>query len=133
MSAFNLFKKTEGKKEQLAKKAETKAPVAIASKPAAVSVGAPGNGRALRHIHVSEKAARLTGLRQYVFNVEPAANKQEIKKQVEKMFNVKVTGVNVVNVPSKKRLIGRYMGTKSGYRKAIVTLAEGYAIEEAKA
>ncbi|HWA64659.1 MAG TPA: 50S ribosomal protein L23 [Candidatus Paceibacterota bacterium] len=133
MSAFNLFKKSEGKKEQPKKKVAAAAPVTVESRPAAITAGAPGNGRVLRHIHVSEKAARLTGFRQYVFEVEPAANKQEIKKQVEKMFNVKVTGVNVVNVPSKKRIIGRYMGTKSGYRKAIVTLAEGYAIEEAKA
>ena len=49
------------------------------------------------------------------------------------MFSVKVAKIRVVNVPSKKRTVGRYVGLKSGYRKAIVTLAEGYTINEAKA
>ena len=133
--AFNIFKSQPKKETKSARpgktKAEVSAPVEVESR--APSVIIPTSGHALRNIHVSEKASRLTAINQYTFRISTKANKQEIKKQVEKMFNVKVSKIRVITMPSKSRNVGRYEGTKSGYRKAVVTLMEGYSINEAKA
>jgi large subunit ribosomal protein L23 len=79
--------------------------------------------------HFTEKGSLLAADRQYVFKVLQNTNKVQIKNAVEKVYGVKVTNVNIVNVPSKTRMVrGRY-GEKGGYKKAIVTLKEGDAIE----
>lgn len=79
---------------------------------------------------VTEKSSNLLGQNKYVFKVTDKANKIEIKKVVQDMYGVKVNGVNIVNIPRKKRKFGRNEGYKPGYKKAIVTLAEGEKIEE---
>ena len=62
--------------------------------------------------------------------VSPKANRAEVKKAFEAVFGVKVLNVNIVNVPSKSTTRGgRYKGTISGFKKAIVTVAEGEAID----
>lgn len=68
----------------------------------------------------------------YYFQVNPKANKVEIGLAVEKLFKVKVTEVRVLNVLGKKKRMGRVMGQKSSWKKAIVTLAEGSRIEVAE-
>ncbi len=60
----------------------------------------------------------------YTFDVELTANKTEIKQAVEKMFDVKVDKVNVMNVRAKKKRLGRYVGKTNRRRKAIVKLAK---------
>ena len=65
----------------------------------------------------------------YTFDVELTASKPEIKDAVEKMFNVKVERVNVMNVRAKTKRLGKYVGKTNRRRKAIVTLKEGYSIE----
>ena len=65
----------------------------------------------------------------YTFKVDPKANKVEIKKAVETIFNVKVLSVNTVNVLPKYKKMGKYEGYKSAYKKAIVKLAEGQKID----
>ena len=80
------------------------------------------------HSYVSEKATRLEGFNQYVFKVARTANKPEVKKAIQNRFQVSVTNVRMVNMPSKKRTVGRHVGTKSGFRKAIVTLKKGDTI-----
>ena len=65
----------------------------------------------------------------YTFDVELTATKPEIKDAVEKMFNVKVERVNVMNVAAKTKRLGKYVGKTNRRRKAIVTLKEGYSIE----
>ena len=58
------------------------------------------------------------------------ANKAEVKKAFENVFGVKVLDVNIANVPSKSTTRGgRYKGTISGYKKAVVTIAEGEALD----
>lgn len=64
-----------------------------------------------------------------VFKVRKDANKTQIKQAIEKIYNVKVTKVNTLNVKPKKKRVGRYEGTTSAYKKAIITLAEGSNIE----
>ena len=62
--------------------------------------------------------------------VSPKANRADIKKAFEKVFGVKVTQVNIVNVPAKETTRGgRYKGSISGFKKAVVTVKEGQAID----
>jgi len=80
---------------------------------------------------LTEKTSILKDAAQQVtFFVHPAANKVEIKRAVEKAFDVKVQAVNVVNraAVSRKRQ-GRVIGRVSGGKKAYVTLAKGDKIE----
>jgi large subunit ribosomal protein L23 len=86
----------------------------------------------LRGFYVSEKATKLSSLNQYVFKVFKNTTKNEIKKQVEKSFNVKVAEVKIIKLPSKKRMIGQQRGLKSGFKKAVVILKKGYSINQAK-
>ena len=64
----------------------------------------------------------------YTFKVPKTANKVEIKKAVEAVFGVKVLNVHTINVLPKAKKVGKYAGFKSGYKKAIVQLAEGQTI-----
>ena len=62
--------------------------------------------------------------------VSGKANRADVKKAFEKVFGVKVTQVNIVNVPAKQTTRGgRYKGSISGFKKAVVTVAEGQAID----
>lgn len=83
--------------------------------------------------YISEKAGLLNNFNQYVFKVSNSANKSQLTRQVEKMFNVKVKDIKILNTSDKRRDIGRYSGVKPGFKKAIVVLEKGYAIEQAKA
>ena len=65
---------------------------------------------------------------QYTFEVAKDANKLEIKKAVEAIFNVKVLNVRTVNVHRKAKRLQRYEGFKPAYKKAIVKLAPGQTI-----
>jgi large subunit ribosomal protein L23 len=80
--------------------------------------------------HVSEKTARATqDGNQIVFRVRRDASKPEIKAAVEMMFEVKVSGVNVVNAIGKQKRFGQRLGWRSDFKKAYVRLAPGQTIE----
>ncbi len=83
----------------------------------------------LRIPHVTEKATDLTKQNQYVFKIYPRANKTEVKKAVEDVFKVNVVSVKIINVPKKKRRLGKVEGERPGYKKAIVKIKEGQKIE----
>lgn len=78
---------------------------------------------------VTEKATALRDANQVAFFVHPDANKIEIKKAVEKAFNVKVVDVNVVTRKAGERVRNRRVVHVPGWRKAYVTLAAGEKIE----
>ena len=79
---------------------------------------------------VSEKATELLeSLNCYVFKVSPDANKLEIKTAIEKSFNVKVASVTTINVHGKTKKLGRFVGKRSSWKKALVRLKEGEKIE----
>ncbi|MAI79404.1 MAG: 50S ribosomal protein L23 [Deltaproteobacteria bacterium] len=63
------------------------------------------------------------------FAVDPRANKQEIKRAVEAMFDVKVLRVRTMQQQGKKRRVGRVLGRRPAWKKAIVQLATGQSIE----
>ena len=83
---------------------------------------------------LSEKAnAQQETLRRYAFKVNRKANKLEIKKAIEEFYGVSIVDVNTSVVPSKSKTkftkAGFIKGKKSGYKKAIVTVAEGDTID----
>lgn len=65
----------------------------------------------------------------YTFKVAKKANKVEIRKAIEEIFNVKVDNVNTMNMRGKKRRLGRNEGRTASWKKALVRLAEGDSIE----
>jgi len=73
----------------------------------------------------TEKAEELAAKAQYVFKVNPLANKTKIKEAIEEIFKVKVKKVRVINVHPKKRTFRGKVGFKRGFKKAIITLKEG--------
>ena len=73
---------------------------------------------------ITEKATLLLEENKYVFDVLPKASKPEIKAAIESLFEVKVTSVNTIRPPRKKRRVGRFIGHKPLYKRAIVTLEE---------
>jgi large subunit ribosomal protein L23 len=73
---------------------------------------------------VTEKATLQMEDNKYVFDVLPKATKPEIRS----LFDVKVTSVNTLKLPRKKRRVGKFLGYKAQYKRAIVTLKEGDSI-----
>ncbi len=78
---------------------------------------------------ITEKATNLTEQNKVVFRVAPKATKPQIKEAVEKLFDVKVTGVNTLITKGKKKIFRGQRGQRSDVKKAIVTLAEGDTID----
>ncbi|BEU88154.1 50S ribosomal protein L23 [Selenomonas sp. TAMA-11512] len=78
---------------------------------------------------ITEKSTQLMEQGKYVFVVDKRANKIEIAQAVAEVFKVKVAGVNTVNVEGKVKRMGRNVGKRADYKKAIVTLADGETIE----
>ncbi|MEW9624934.1 50S ribosomal protein L23 [Rhodanobacter geophilus] len=83
----------------------------------------------LRAPHISEKSARVSEHNQYVFVVAPAATKADVREAVEKMFDVKVEQVNLVNSKGKAKSFRFRAGSRQGKRKAYVRLADGQTID----
>jgi large subunit ribosomal protein L23 len=63
------------------------------------------------------------------FRVDPAATKHEIRRAVEQLFEVEVTRVRTMQQPGKKKRVGKKVGRKPAWKKAIVELAPGHAVE----
>ncbi|HET6642170.1 MAG TPA: 50S ribosomal protein L23 [Gaiellaceae bacterium] len=78
---------------------------------------------------VSEKSYSLIEDRKYSFRVHPDAHKTQVRQAVEELFGVKVQAVNIVQVRPKPKRRGLVRGRRPGWKKAIVQLREGEAIE----
>lgn len=88
------------------------------------------NVEILKRPLITEKAvAEKEAWNRYAFEVAPTASKSAIRQAVEGVFQVKVKDVHTMIVRGKIRRIGRYMGKRPNWKKAIVTLAEGQKIE----
>lgn len=83
----------------------------------------------LRRPLITEKNTMLMTSHKYTFEVHRDANKHQVKEAVEKLFNVDVLRVNVINVPGKMRRVGRNRGMTSEWRKAVVTIKPDQRIE----
>jgi len=113
-------------------KEETKDNVSGQGSAAFSGVSGSQTHRVLQGFFVSEKASLGSGMNQYVFKVFNTANKSEVKKEVARLFGVKVKSVKILNMPEKRRDFGKHPGSKSGFKKAIIVLEEGYVIGQAK-
>ncbi len=78
---------------------------------------------------ITEKNTNLMMFNKYSFEVAREANKYQIKRAVEKIFNVSVVSVHTINVRGKLRRRGRQSGYQRDWKKAIVTLSEGDRID----
>jgi large subunit ribosomal protein L23 len=84
----------------------------------------------IRKALITEKGTGLRELRnQYYFEVARDANKLEIQKAIETIFHVKVSGVRTMQMRGKVKRQGRYVGRRSDWKKAIVTLGPDQKIE----
>ncbi len=84
----------------------------------------------IRRPIITEKVHKLQeNLNKYVFEVDPQANKIQIKRSIEERFKVKVTSVRTINVAGKVKRLGRFSGRRPDRKKAIITLAKGEKIE----
>jgi len=139
MAILDIFKKKKPKEEKIEEKKrekkkeikEVKAEKPVASETPKIKkeVKISEAYRILKTPHVTEKATDLVGKNQYVFKIWPRANKTEVRKTIEDLFDVDVLGVRIINVPKKKRRLGRIEGFRKGYKKAIVRIKEGQKIE----
>ena len=86
------------------------------------------NGQIIKYPIITDKATRLLENNQYSFIVNRYSDKIAIKSAIEDLFNVKVVKINTCRLPRKKKRVGKYMGWKPQYKKAIVTLSEGDVI-----
>jgi len=121
---FDIFKK---KKEKIIKKEEKE----IKVEPVGQRKRSPGMAyQVLYSPHITEKATILSEKNnKYIFKVWKNTNKTEIKRTIEDMYGVDVVGIKIINIPAKKRRIGRQMGWKKSYKKAIIKLKKGQKIE----
>jgi large subunit ribosomal protein L23 len=78
---------------------------------------------------ITEKATNLTEQNKVVFRVAPKATKPQIKEAVERLFDVKVKSVNTLVTQGKGKMFRGTRGQRSDVKKAVVTLAEGQAID----
>jgi len=138
MAILDVFKRKEGKKSapiskekiQEAKKApeiKVEEKPKIEKKAAKKKIGTIYN--ILKEPYVTEKATDLSKENKYIFKVYSTANKTEIKKAIESLYNVNVISVRTINIPRKKKRFGKTMGFKAGLRKAIVEVKPGQKIE----
>jgi len=74
---------------------------------------------------ITDKATRILENNQYSFVVDRSSDKLTIKASIEYLFDVKVVKINTCRLPRKKKRVGKYIGWKPQYKKAIVTLSEG--------
>lgn len=84
--------------------------------------------RIVKYPIITDKAVRLIENNQYSFIVDLNSTKPTIKAAIESLFQVKVIKINTCHLPRKKKRVGKYLGWKSQYKKAIVTLSEDSTI-----
>ena len=79
--------------------------------------------------NITEKSTSLSEFNKIVFKVHKGANKQTIKKSIEKIFKVNVIKINTIYSKGKSKLVRGKITKKTGYKKAIVTLKKGQNID----
>lgn len=86
------------------------------------------NPQMIKYPIITDKATRLLDKKQYSFLVDRDSDKRSIKNAIEDLFKVKVIKINTSRLPRKKKRVGKYIGWKAQYKKAIVRLSEGDVI-----
>ena len=83
----------------------------------------------IRHPIITEKATILSEQNKIVFKVPTGANKTNLKKNIEKIFKVNVTKINIINKQNRTKLTRGKKVKVSGFKKAIITLKKGQSID----
>jgi large subunit ribosomal protein L23 len=83
----------------------------------------------IRPLVTEKSSAAYQDRGEYTFEVHPDANKHSIRHAIEQLFGVKVTGVWTSNQRGKERRVGKSVGRRSNWKKAIVRLREGDTID----
>ena len=78
---------------------------------------------------VTEKSTNLSEQNKIVFKVPNSSSKTNLKKNIEKLFKVNVTKINIINKQSKKKITRGRKVKVQGYKKAIITLKKGQTID----
>ena len=86
------------------------------------------NNQIIKYPIITDKATRLLEKNQYSFIVDRSSDKLTVKTAIEYLFNVKVIKINTCHLPRKKKRVGKYIGWRPKYKKAIVTLSENDTI-----
>lgn len=132
MAILDIFKKKQAKKPKPKMKEAKPLPSELKAKPVEMKrerKKTDSSFISLKSPHVTEKATDLVGFSQYVFKVSDRANKTEIRKAIEGIYGVDVVSVKIINVPEKKRRLGKVKGFRKGYKKACVGIKQGQKIE----
>lgn len=138
MAIIDIFKKKEEEKkvQKTVKKEKTVRPsVKKVEKTGVLEKGGKRtskydfSGKILKAPYITEKSTDLAAKDFYVFEVWPKANKKEVEKAVESIFQVDVITVKMVNIPGKEKIVGRTKGKTPGKRKALVRVKKGQKIE----
>ena len=83
----------------------------------------------IRRPIVTEKSSFATEAGKYIFEVDVDTDKTAVSKAVERIFNVKVVSVNIINVKGKTKFFRGTKGSRKDHKKAIVTLEKGQSID----
>nr|WCH57161.1 ribosomal protein L23 [Hypnea musciformis] len=78
---------------------------------------------------ITDKSTQLLEENKYTFAVDDQAHKKDIKKTIEHTFNIKIKTINTCNRHPKKKRVGKFIGYKKRYKKAIITLEKNYSIQ----
>lgn len=83
------------------------------------------NAQIIKYPIITDKSTKRREKNQYSFIVDRYSDKITIKAAIEYLFNVKVIKINTCRLPRKQKRVGKYIGWKPQYKKAIVSLKEG--------
>ena len=78
---------------------------------------------------VTEKSTNLSELNKILFKIPDGANKKNLKKNIERIFKVNVTKINIINKQNRTKVTRGRKVKVSGYKKAIITLKKGQSID----
>ena len=81
------------------------------------------------HLCLTEKSTNLSGENKIVFKVRKSANKKNLKNNIEKIFKVNVTKINIINKQNRTKFTRGRKVKVSGFKKAIITLKKGQSID----
>ncbi len=79
--------------------------------------------------NITEKSTALSEFNKIVFKVHKGATKSSIKRSIEKIFKVNVVKINTINLKGKTKIVRNKKTSKTGYKKAIITLKKGQNID----
>ena len=83
----------------------------------------------IRPVMTEKTAGLMEEGNKVVFRVRKEANKNQIRDAVEQLFGVKVSSVNTIKMPGREKRQGRFVGRRNGYKKAVITLADGQVLD----